>query len=104
MGHAWFGLPVAKKFGDFGQKNAPSFRPMMKYFLRLDGDGGFNHPEKNSENQQRSSYQVCLSYMFGLEWRIARELQDLGDKEKMLEALRKVASTSGEFHREVQHR
>lgn len=94
LGHEWFGLPDRKKVGDFGKKNAPTFRTMMKYFLRLDNDGGFNHPERNSENQQKSSYQVCLSYMFGLEWRIARELQDVRDREKTLEALRRAASTS----------
>jgi uncharacterized protein YydD (DUF2326 family) len=94
LGHAWFGLPAEKKAEDFGRKNTPTFRPMMKYFLRLDSDGGFNHPQKNSESQQRSSYQVCLSYMFGLEWRIARELQDVRDREKTLETLRKAASTS----------
>lgn len=94
LGHEFFGLPLAKKAGDFSKKNAPSYRTMIKYFLRLDGDGGFVHPERNSENQQRASYQVCLSYMFGLEWRISQELQDVRDREKALEALRKVARTS----------
>ena len=32
--------------------------------------------------------------MFGLEWRIARDLQDVRDREKTLEALRRAASTS----------
>ena len=45
--------PRRKGPGDFGRKNAPTFRPMMKYFLRLDSDGGFNHPERNSENSAK---------------------------------------------------
>lgn len=94
LGNEFFGLPLAKKAGDFSKKNAPSYRTMIKYFLRLDGDGGFVHPERNSENQQRASYQVCLSYMLGLEWRISRELQDVREREKALEALRKAAKTS----------
>lgn len=93
LGNLWFGLPLEKRSGEFSKKNAPTYRPMIKYFVRFDGDGGFNHPEKNAESQQRSSYQVSLSYMFGIEWRIARELQDVRDREKMLETLRKAART-----------
>lgn len=94
LGNIWFGLPIEKNSGDFTRKNAPTYRSMIKYFIRLDGDGGFNHPEKNAENQRKSSYQVCLSYMFGLEWRIAQEVQDVRDREKTLDTLRKAASSS----------
>jgi uncharacterized protein YydD (DUF2326 family) len=89
LGNVWFGLPLEKNSGDFARKSAPTYRSIIKYFLRLDGDGGFSHPEKNSANQQKSSYQVCLSYMFGLEWRIAQEFQKIRKREKTLETLRK---------------
>lgn len=91
LGHCYFGLPLQPRSGDFAKKNAPTYRSMIKYFLRLDGDGGFAHPERNTEGQQRSSYQSSLSYLFGLEWRIAQELQGVRDREAALKALKKVA-------------
>ncbi len=92
LGHYYFGLPSQPKGTDFSIKSAPTYRSMISYFLRLDHDGGFGNPERSSKDQQRSSYQACLSYLFGLEWRIAQEFQSLRDKEKTLETLKKAAN------------
>lgn len=91
LGHICFGMPASPKLTDFGDKYSPSARTLLKYFMRLDGDGGFRHPERNSEAQQRYSWQVALSYMFGLEWRVAQSFQGVRDKEKALDTLKKEA-------------
>lgn len=91
LGHVLFGLPARAKGTDFALNNAPSYRAMLGYFLRLDRDGGFFHPERQFANQQRSSWQACLSYMFDLEWRISQEFQAVRDREKTLESLKKAA-------------
>lgn len=91
LGHALFGLPARPKGTDFAEKNAPSYRAMLGYFSRLARDGGFLYPDRQTDTQQRSSWQACLSYMFGLEWRIAQEFQAVRDGEKMLQSLKKAA-------------
>lgn len=91
LGATCFGLPQHPKTSAFGEKYAPSPRTMLKYFMRLDGDGGFLRPERSNGNAQRSNYQTALSYMFGLEWKIAQEFQKVRDTEKTLEALKRAA-------------
>lgn len=91
LGASCFGLPVHPKGSAFGKKYAPSPCTMLKYFMRLDGDGGFSHPERSNASANKYAYQTGLSYMFGLEWIIAQEFQMVRDREKTLETLRKAA-------------
>lgn len=91
LGKAFFGFPQKSEVSDFSKRFAPTYRAIMGYFLRQDNNGGFITPEKNSKDQQRYSYQACLSYIFGLEWRLSQDFQNLREKEKELETLRKAA-------------
>lgn len=91
LGNAMFGLPSQPNRTDFARPASPTFRAMIGYFARKDREGGFLYPERQTETQQRSSWQSCLSYMFGLEWRIAQEFQTVRDREKMLAQLKKAA-------------
>ncbi|MYJ87719.1 MAG: DUF2326 domain-containing protein [Rhodobacteraceae bacterium] len=92
LAHKFFNLPLYPNDTDFKDKYSPTYRAMLKYFLRLDSDGGFQHPNKNSNNQQAYSWQACLSYLFGLEWRVTRQFQKVRDKEKALEVYKRAAN------------
>lgn len=95
LGNRYFGLPLTTKSGDFSRKYAPTYRALIKYFLRSATDGGFSSPESNAKSQQPYSVQGALSYVFGLEWRIAQELEGIRDRERALKALKNVAGLQG---------
>lgn len=89
LGTAYFGLSKGDAVDPrFSRKYKPTTRAMLKYFLRLASDGGFDNPHKSSKSQQKSSWQTCFSYMLGLEWRISQEFQDVRDKEKLIKSLK----------------
>lgn len=92
LGQKLFGLPSETAQNDRIRKYAPSFRSMVKYFLRLESDGGFQNPIKNSNNQQQYSWQTSLSYLLRLEWRVSGEFQAIRDKEKTHKSLKKIAN------------
>lgn len=92
LGRELFGIPRNTVQNDIDRRYAPSFRSMIKYFLRLESDGGFQNPIKNSNKQQPFSWQTCLSYMLGLEWRVSREFQEIRDKERTHKSLKKIAN------------
>ncbi len=91
LGHEFFGLPLHSAGTDFDSKYGPTYRSLVKYFLRLAVDGGFQRPQKSSGNQQSYSWQACLTFLLGLEWRVTREFQEVRDKEKTLETLKRAA-------------
>ncbi len=92
LGQEFFGIPVNQEDTEHHEKYSPTYRAMVKYFMRLNVDGGFQHPNKSSGNQQNYSWQACLSYLFGLEWRVARCFQEVRDKEKALGTLQRAAA------------
>lgn len=91
LGHQFFELPKTVKGSSFEESYTPSFRPMFGYFARRAGAGGFMHPEKQAEQQQRWDWQVSLSYLLGLDWRPAHDLHRLRQREGQLEELKKAA-------------
>ncbi|MFL6196077.1 MAG: ABC-three component system protein [Thermoanaerobaculia bacterium] len=70
------------------KKNRPSFRSLFSYFVRRHGDAGFQDANKHFKNQKAVDYQVNLSYLLHLDWRIAQEWQQVRDQEKSIDALR----------------
>lgn len=88
LGAALFGLDPADEM-------APTFRSMFSYFVRRASDGGFLHAEQNSAKQQTGDRQKALSFMFGLDWRIAHDWQQLREREKSLQELHKAAQGAG---------
>ena len=70
--------------------NRPSMRSLFSYFVRKQGDGGFADAEKHFKNQNIWDYQVNLSYLFDLDWRISQDWQQVRDTEKSIDALRKA--------------
>ena len=91
LGHLLFGLPEDLTASVFSESYTPSFRSMISYFARRQLSGGFVSPERQAERQQRWDWQENLSYLFGLDWRIPYEFQQIRLREKTLEELRRAA-------------
>ena len=72
---------------------APTFRSLFPYFARRQNSGAFTTPEKQATMQQTGDYQMALMYLLGLDWPIAADWQQVRDREKTLEELRKAAGT-----------
>ena len=92
LGHHLFGLPRHLKHTEFGKSFTPGFRSLFGYFARRDNSHGFLAPEKSSGSQSRWDYQENLSYILGLDWRIPFDLQQIRERERSLEELKKAAS------------
>jgi uncharacterized protein YydD (DUF2326 family) len=89
LGHRLFGLPSPIKGSPYEESFTPTFRSLIAYFARR--RGGFNRPEKQAEAQQTWDWQVNLSYLLGLDWRMPFELQRVRERERQLEELKKAA-------------
>ena len=72
LGHALFGLPADIRGSIFEDRGTPSFRSLFSYFARRRSSGGLLYPERHAGQQQRGDWQVNLSYLLGLDWRIPR--------------------------------
>ncbi|UAK24040.1 ABC-three component system protein [Sphingomonas nostoxanthinifaciens] len=90
LGGRWFALPAGRSGTDFAGKGAPSFRQLVGYFARRRKVGGLNAIEKNGSDQQPASWQVSISYLLGLDWRVARKFQDMRDRRKAISVLSKA--------------
>ncbi|MCX7046662.1 MAG: DUF2326 domain-containing protein [Candidatus Sumerlaeota bacterium] len=75
---------------------APTFRSLFAYFVRRATSGAFLTPEKQASMQGTGDYQMALMYLFGLDWKIARDWQGVRDRENTLDELKKAAK-SGAF-------
>jgi uncharacterized protein YydD (DUF2326 family) len=91
LGHKMFGLPLDRRNTPYGESFTPTFRSMFSYFARRRSSGGFLEPEKQSAPQQRYDYQVNLSYLLGLDWRIAHEFEKVRVRERSLTELKRAA-------------
>ncbi|MBK5920722.1 hypothetical protein CCR80_06700 [Rhodothalassium salexigens] len=92
LGACWFGLDAVPKPDD---KNTPTFRSLFSYFARRQGSGAFQTPVQHSRLQQLWDQQVAISYLLGLDWRIASDFQRLRDKEKIVKELGRAARSGG---------
>jgi uncharacterized protein YydD (DUF2326 family) len=89
LGNRMFGFPSRIRGSVYDESFTPTFRATISYFVRR--RGGFNRPEKQSEQQLTWDWQVNLSYLLGLDWRIPFDLQKVREKERQLDELRKAA-------------
>ena len=64
---------------------------MISYFVRRQLSGAFISPERYSEKQQKWNWQVNLSYLLDLDWKIPHEFQKNKLRETDLKELKKVA-------------
>jgi uncharacterized protein YydD (DUF2326 family) len=91
LGHTMFGMPADVNGTVFENSGTPSFRSLFSYFARRRNSGAFLYPERNAEQQQRGDWQLNLSYLLGLDWRIPSEFQKVRERERTLEELKKAA-------------
>lgn len=71
-------------------KSGPSFRSLFSYYAR--SPKGFDTPEKTFSQQSTCSVQVALTYLLKLNWKIAREFEDIRQKDKLIKALKQAAN------------
>ncbi len=74
----WFGLDGTE---------GPSSRSLLSYFARRVEDGGFQDPFKHNYQQIPSDYQVAISFLLDLDWRIAESWDDVRKREKNVRSL-----------------
>jgi uncharacterized protein YydD (DUF2326 family) len=91
FGSEQFALPLDRSGSAFDSPGSPSYRSLFSYFVRRWHAGGFQHTERFAEKQQRSDWQVNLSYLLRLDWEIAQSFQKVRDREKNLKELKKAA-------------
>lgn len=91
LGHVFFDMPFELEGSIFNESYTPSFRSMFSYFARRVNSGGYISPERHAEKQQRYDWQVNLSYLFGLDWKIPFEFNKVRSKERTLDELKKAA-------------
>lgn len=71
----------------------PSFRALISYFVRRENAGAFQDPRQNSTKQVNWDVQLHLSYLLGLDWKIAHDLQKVRLQEKSLKTLKSEAKS-----------
>jgi uncharacterized protein YydD (DUF2326 family) len=91
LGRKMFSLPEIARDSDDEQSGTLSFRSLIAYFARRREAGAFFKPVQQAQMQQRSDWQTNLSYILGLDWEIPLEFQNVRDKEKNLDELKKAS-------------
>lgn len=85
LGHLLFGLSVSDGEG----KYQPTFRSLISYFIRR-GKDAFSTPFEHFRKQKEWDRQVNNTFLLGLAWQDAAELQMLKDRKKGLEEFKKA--------------
>lgn len=91
LGKLMFNL-TSEEDGSEAIRFGPTFRMLFSYFVRRQSANAFVSPFKQSEQQTPGDQQVGISYLLGLDWKIAQQWQEVRAKEKSLKELRKAAS------------
>ena len=79
-------------FGDM--KYVPTFRSLISYFIRRNGQSGaFLNPFQHFKNQLEWDRQVNNSFLLGLDWEYASKWQILKDRVKILAQIEQEAQT-----------
>lgn len=68
---------------------SPSFRSLLSYFVRRESEGGMAEPMRAHKEQRLADQQVSISFLLGLDWRLAREWQLVREREASLKQLKK---------------
>ncbi|MDO8140155.1 MAG: DUF2326 domain-containing protein [Candidatus Brocadiales bacterium] len=72
----------------------PTFRSLISYFVRRNGQmGAFLNPFQHYKQQRMWDIQVNNSYLLGLGWEFVSRLQVLKDREKILDQIKQEAQS-----------
>ncbi len=75
-------------------KYVPTFRSLIAYFVRRNGQrGGFLNPFENHQHQKEWDKQVNNAFLLGLGWEYASKLQVLKDRIKVLAQINQEAKS-----------
>ncbi|AFZ25962.1 hypothetical protein Cylst_3847 [Cylindrospermum stagnale PCC 7417] len=85
LGNLTFGLTIDNE----AKKYKPTFRGLISYFIRR-GRDAFSTPFEHFSKQPGWDKQVNNSFLLGLAWEDARELQLLNDKKKLITDIKKL--------------
>lgn len=85
LGHLLFGLSVSDGEG----KYQPTLRSLISYFIRR-GKDAFSTPFEHFRKQKEWDKQVNNTFLLGLAWEDAADLQVLKDRKKGLEEFKKA--------------
>lgn len=90
LGVLLFGLRLF--YDDF--KYAPTFRSLISYFIRRDGQrGAFLNPFQQYKAQKEWDIQVNNAFLLGLGWEYASKWQVLKDRMKVLDQIKEEAKS-----------
>jgi len=90
LGKLSFNIPLR---GD-DAKYAPTFRSVISYFVRKDGQSGaFLSPFQHNKKQQPWDMQVNNAFLLNLGWEFASKLRVLKDREKVVKQIREEAKS-----------
>jgi uncharacterized protein YydD (DUF2326 family) len=90
LGQAWFNIPMERKGTAFEASFTPTFRSLIGYFARRRRSNGYSSIQKQNGNQQPWDWQVNLSYLIGLDWKIPRDIQLVQARNKNLSNMKKA--------------
>jgi len=75
-------------------KYAPTFRSLISYFIRRNGQsGGFLTPFQQYKSQREWDIQINNAFLLGLGWEYASKLQVIKDRVKILNQLKQAAQS-----------
>ncbi|OGV49204.1 MAG: hypothetical protein A2017_05955 [Lentisphaerae bacterium GWF2_44_16] len=90
LGNAFFGLEETEN-----NKYKPTFRSLISYFIRKDGNSGaFLNPFQHFKKQHEWDIQINNAFLLGLDWEYISKLQILKDRKKVIEQI-KIEAHSG---------
>ncbi len=78
LGRAMYGLPV---------NSAPTFRNLISYDIRRNQ---FENPFENYQRQSTKDIQISNAFMLDLNWRQAAKWQDLKDRKKNVDSIKRA--------------
>ena len=85
LGSLVFGMPI----NDEGRQFMPTFRSLISYFVRR-GVDAFSNPFEHFRKQLEWDKQVNNTFLLGLAWEDASDLQSIKEQEKLLDSLKKL--------------
>src|SRR5262249_29886199 len=81
-------------FGLTGERNEPSFRSVVAYYLRDVTVGGYSSPTETYRKQRAIDTQPALAYLFGLDVDLVAKVREVNETDRNLRELRKAAKDS----------
>ena len=88
LGTLMYGLEPGR-----GEKYSPSFRSLVSYFVRRDGElGGYQEPVRQFRQQNTWDYQINTAYLLDLNWKFLARIQELKDRRSFVVKLNNAPS------------